>query len=42
MIQALKQLGMNSLTDHQVNQVMDTFDLDQSGDIDYKEFYRKL
>ena len=42
MIMAFKSLGINNLTDHEVNQVMDSIDLDGSGDIDYKEFYRKL
>jgi hypothetical protein len=42
MIKALKQLGIKGLTDHEINLVLDSMDIDSSGAIDYKEFERKL
>ena len=42
MIIALRELGISNLNDLELQQLVDSIDLDLSGEIDYKEFARKL
>lgn len=42
MILALRRLRIDNLSDHEINVLLDSIDLNKDGGIDYKEFCRKL
>jgi len=42
MYQALIRLGIDNLTDNELERIIDSIDIDKSGQIEYKEFSRKL